>query len=46
MKKVGQLTLEVDWLKKNLLRFSEQIGKQNLVSKDDELSVKRQCELI
>jgi hypothetical protein len=34
LKKVGQLTIENDWL------------KQNLVSKDDPLPVKRQCELL
>jgi hypothetical protein len=30
--------------KKNLPKYSDLIGKQNLVSKDDPLLVKRQCE--
>lgn len=33
-------------LKKNLPKYSEVIGKQSLVSKDDPLPVKRQCELL
>lgn len=32
--------------KKNLLKCSEPTGRTSLVSKDDELSVKRQCELL
>jgi transposase-like protein len=46
MKKVGLLTIENDWLKKNLPKYSDLIGKQNLVSKDDPLPVKRQCALL
>jgi hypothetical protein len=32
--------------KKNLPKYSDLIGKQNLLSKDDPLPVKRQCELL
>jgi len=46
MAKVGQLTIEVDWLKKNLLKCSDPVGRVNLVSKEDKLPVKHQCELL
>jgi len=46
MAKVGELTLEVDWLKKNLNKFLEKGGKAALVSQNEELPVKRQCELL
>ena len=40
MKKVGQLTIENNWIKKNTPNRWEKIGKQNLISKGDALSVK------
>ncbi|MDR2940508.1 MAG: transposase [Clostridiales bacterium] len=44
-KKVGQLTLEVDWLKKS----SQLLGpawEKSMVTKNEPLPVKRQCELL
>ena len=46
MAKVGQLTIEVDWLKKNLEKCLAPTGRLNLVSKDDKLSVAKQAELL
>ena len=46
MAKVGQLTIENDWLKKNLKKCLGTTGGLNLVSKEDKLSVTRQCELL
>ncbi|WP_051533778.1 transposase [Desulfitibacter alkalitolerans] len=46
MAKVGQLTIENDWLKKNLKKCLAPNGRLNLVSKEDKLSVTRQCELL
>jgi putative transposase len=46
MTKVGQLTVEVDWLKKNIAKLMEGSGIRDLVSKDDVLSIKRQCEFL
>lgn len=46
MAKVGQLTIENDWLKKNLKKCLAPTGRLNLVSKNDKLSVTRQCELL
>jgi putative transposase len=45
-KKVGQLTLEVDWLKKNLANYSGLPGKKSMVTKNEPLPVKHQCELL
>jgi len=46
MAKVGQLTIENDWLKKNLHKCLAPTGRLNLVSKDEELTVTRQCKLL
>ena len=46
MAKVGQLTIENDWLKKNLKKCLGTTRRLSLVSKDDELPVSRQCELL
>jgi len=46
MAKVGQLTIENDWLKKNLKKCLEPTGRLNLVSKSDKLPVARQCQLL
>jgi len=42
--KVGQLTNEVDWLKKNLQKCLDLITKKNLLNVHSELSVTRQSE--
>lgn len=46
MAKAGQLTIEVDWLKKNLQKCLDPTGRLNLVSKNDKLSVAKQTELL
>ncbi|MBT9137332.1 MAG: hypothetical protein DDT34_02422 [Firmicutes bacterium] len=46
MAKVGQLTIENDWLKKTLDKCLGMTGRINLVSKNDKLPVNRQCELL
>ena len=46
MAKVGQLTIENDWLKKNLKKSLDTTGRLSLVSKDENLTVARQCELL
>ncbi len=46
MAKVGQLTIENDWLKKNLNKSLEIAGRLKLVSKSHKLTVSRQCELL
>lgn len=46
-RKVGQLTYEVDWLKKKLKKSSDQTGRKDLVDRDNaHISVKRQAELL
>ena len=45
--KVGQLTIECDWLKKNLTKSLDPTERIALVSKDErEISIVRQCELV
>jgi transposase-like protein len=46
MVKVGQLTIENDWLKKNMDKCLGATGRLSLVTKNDKLSVTRQCELL
>ncbi|WP_366922798.1 IS3 family transposase [Metallumcola ferriviriculae] len=47
MAKVGQLTIENDWLKKkNLKKFLGSTGRLSLVSKNNKLPVNRQCQLL
>ncbi|WP_366922096.1 IS3 family transposase [Metallumcola ferriviriculae] len=47
MAKVGQLTIENDWLKKkNLKKFLGSTGRISLVSKNNKLPVNRQCQLL
>ncbi len=46
MAKVAQLTIENDWLEKNLNKSLGMAGRLKLVIKDHELSVSRQCELL
>ncbi|MGI6751580.1 MAG: hypothetical protein ACOX4U_03055 [Anaerovoracaceae bacterium] len=46
MAKVGQLTIENDWLKKNLNKSLGKAGRLKLVLKGHKLSVSRQCELL
>ncbi|ADY55099.1 transposase IS3/IS911 family protein [Syntrophobotulus glycolicus DSM 8271] len=46
-RKVGQLTYEVDWLKKNLSKLSEPTGRKSFVDRDNpRISVKRQAQLL
>lgn len=44
--KVGQLTLEVDWLKKNLLKCLDLTTRKGLISVNCVLSVTRQSDLL
>ena len=44
-RKVGQLTIEVDWLKKNLLKLPPDVRK-SLVENREELSFTKQTELL
>lgn len=44
-KQIGQLTMEVDWLKKNL-NCSDNDKRQPIDSQDPNLSVRRQCKLL
>ncbi len=46
MAKVGRLTIENDWLKKNLNKCLDTSQAKNLISKDDKLPINRQCELV
>ena len=47
IKTIGHLTVQVNWLKKNLMSCSETAGRRNMVIMNDaELSVKEQCELL
>lgn len=46
MAKVGRLTVEVDWLKKNLQKLSDPTGRLSLVTKSVDIPIKRQCELL
>ena len=46
MKTIGQLTVEVNWLKKNLMNTSDPAGRRNMVSKNEELTVSEQCRLL
>ena len=44
---IGQLTVDVNWLKKNLNKFLNQDGRKELVTRDDSaLSISRQCRLL
>ncbi len=46
-RKVGQLTYEVDWLKKNLVKSSDPTGRRNHVDfADEKLTISRQAELL
>jgi putative transposase len=46
-RKVGQLTYEVDWLKKNLSKLSDQTGRKSFVDRGDQnINIKRQAELL
>ena len=46
-RKVGQLTYEVDWLKKNLKKFSDTDQRLQIVDKSERrISVKRQASLV
>lgn len=46
-RKVGQLTYEVDWLKKNLLKSSDPTGRRTHVDfTDEKLTISRQAELL
>ena len=46
-RKVGQLTYEVDWLKKNLKKLSDPTGRKDFIDRNDSnISVKRQAELL
>jgi putative transposase len=46
-RKVGQLTYEVDWLKKNLHKSSDQVGRKKCVDFSDScLTISRQAELL
>ena len=44
--KIGQLTVEVDWLKKKVQTAGPVRGRQELVEPCGELSLQRQCELV
>ena len=43
---IGHLTVQVDWLKKNLKKCSDLTGRKSLVMKNDRLTIKEQCELL
>ncbi|MGE5629647.1 MAG: IS3 family transposase [Caulobacteraceae bacterium] len=46
-RKVGQLTYEVDWLKKNLKKFSDPTGRKSLVEfENPNINIKRQADLL
>ncbi|MCI3922720.1 IS3 family transposase [Paenibacillus sp. TRM 82003] len=46
-RKVGQLTYEVDWLKKNLQKSSDPIGRRNHVDfQDSNITISRQANLL
>lgn len=46
MAKVGQLTIENDWLKKNPLKCLDLTTRKNLISPNSKLSIKQQCDLL
>ena len=46
MQKIGHLTVQVDWFKKNLKKCSDLTGRKSLVMKNDRLNIKEQCELL
>lgn len=46
-RKIGQLTYEVDWLKKNLQKSLDQTGRKGSIERSDSrIGVKRQVELL
>lgn len=46
-RKVGQLTYEVDWLKKNLQKSSDPAGRRNLVDfQESRITISRQADLL
>jgi len=46
-RKVGQHTYEVDWLKKNLKKFSDPTGRKSLVEfENPNINIKRQADLL
>jgi len=46
MAKVGVLTIENDWLKKNLKKSLDTSHRMEMVGKHETISIKRQCELL
>jgi hypothetical protein len=46
MAKVGQLTIENDWLKKNPLKCLDLTTRKNLISPNFDVSINKQCELL
>jgi len=47
IKEIGQLTVEVNWLKKNLVSNKNLSERKALVNREDsEITIKRQCELL
>ena len=43
---IGHLTVQVSWLKKNLMNYSDSAGRRNMVSKNEYLTITEQCELL
>jgi len=47
IKEIGQLTVEVNWLKKNLASSKNRSERKELIErKDNEITIKKQCELL